>query len=201
MKAAGQFSLNGGRCLMVTSGSCTCFDPADYQSKFRGARINLVFARCGEFRAQLTWVKLPHLHLLRSEESLPRIAYISLTPERVFAALPTNSDAPCIWGGMKLGPGEIIVHGRGERMHQQTNAATRWGFVSLVPEHLSAHGNTIAGVDLVAPPASRILRPPPLAKQQLLRLHAQACRLAETKPEMLAHREVSRALEQECFML
>src|SRR5262249_16045180 len=34
-------------------------------------------------------------------------------------------------------------------------------------------------------------------KAQLLRLHAQACRLAETKPEMIAHPEVARALEQD----
>src|SRR2546428_736283 len=35
-----------------------------------------------------------------------------------------------------------------------------------------------------------------LHSMQLLRLHAQACRLAETKPKMLTHPEVARAIEQ-----
>jgi AraC-like DNA-binding protein len=182
---------------MLTSGTSTYSDPDEYQSKFRGARINLVFARYGEFRARLTWVELRHLHLLRTQESLPRVAYISLAPERVFVAFPTHPDPPPIWGGMKLGSGDIILYGPGERMHQQTSAASRWGFVSLAPEHLATYGNALIGLDLVAPSAIRILRPPMLAKQQLLRLHGQACRLAETKPEMIAHREVARSLEQE----
>jgi AraC-like DNA-binding protein len=182
---------------MLISGTSTYSDPREYQSKFRGARINLVFARYGEFRARLTWVELRHLHLLRSDESLPRVAYVSLAPERVFAMFPTHPDPAPIWGGMKLGSGDIILHGRGERMHQQTSAVSGCGFISLAPEHLSAYGKTLTGLDLVAPPAGRVLRPPMLAKRQLLRLHAQACHLAETKPEMIEHREVARALEQD----
>ena len=42
-----------------------------------------------------------------------------------------------------------------------------------------------------------VLRPSHLDANKLLRLHASACRLAETKPEMMAHAEVVRALEQE----
>jgi AraC-like DNA-binding protein len=182
---------------MLTSGTSTCSDPGEYQSKFRGARINLVFSRYGEFRARLTWAELRHVHLVCSEESLPRIAYVSLPPERVFVGFSTNSDPPPIWGGMKLGSQEIILHARGDRIHQQTTARSRWGFISLAPERLAAYGRAIAGLDIIAPPASRILRPPPLAKQHLLHLHAQACRLAETKPEIIEHWEVARALEQE----
>jgi AraC-like DNA-binding protein len=182
---------------MLRSGTFRSSDPAEYQSRFRDARINLVFARYGEFKARVTWVELAHLHLLDSEESLPRIAYVSLSPEPVFVGFQTNRNSPLIWGGMKVGSGDIILHGRGERMHQQTNTASRWGLVSLAPEQLAAYGKALTGLDLVAPAASRVLRPPMLTKQQLLRLHAQACRLAETKPEMIAHPEVSRALDQE----
>jgi AraC-like DNA-binding protein len=181
---------------MPTSGTSTCSDPDDYQSKVRGARINLVFAGGGDFRARLTWVELRHLHLLRGKENLPRIAYISLASERVFVAFSTHRDPSPIWGGVRLRPGDIVLHGRGERIHQRTTAPGGWGFVSLAPEYLTAHGKAIAGLDLVPPPAGRILRPPAPARGQLLHLHAQACHLAETNPEMIAHREVARALEQ-----
>ena len=182
---------------MLTSGTSTYSDPGEYQSRFRGARINLVFARYGEFRSRLTWVEFRHLHLLRTEESLPRIAYLSLPPERLFVSFATNRDAAPIWGGIKLESGDIILHRRGERMHQRTSAAIHWSLVSLPPEQLAAYSKAIMGVDVVAQPVSRVLRPPALVRQQLLRLHRQACRLVETKPEMIAHPEVARALEQE----
>jgi hypothetical protein len=150
MQAGGQFSLNGRRWLMLRTGTSTYSDPGEYQSQFRGAGIKLVFARYGEFSARLTWMELRHLHLLRSEERLPRLAYVSLAPSRVFVGFPVHPDPPPIWGGLKLGSGDIILHGRGECMHQQTSAVSRWGFVSLAPEYLSAHGKALAGIDLVA---------------------------------------------------
>jgi AraC-like DNA-binding protein len=182
---------------MPISGTSSYSDPHDYPSTVHGARINLVFAGPGDFKARLTWVELRHLQLLRSQENLPRIAYVALASERVFVAFPTHPDPLPIWGGVQLRSGDIVMHGRGERMHQRTSAASHWGFVSLAPKHLSAYGKALTGLDLAPPPVGRILRPSSSAKAQLLRLHAQACRLAETKPEIIAHGEVARALEQE----
>jgi AraC-like DNA-binding protein len=88
----------------------------------------------------------------------------------------------------------------GERTHQRTCAASRWGYISLPPKQLAAYGRALVGVDLLAPPVAKILRPPLAAKAQLLRLHAQACRLAETKPDVIVHREVARALEQDMLL-
>jgi len=42
-----------------------------------------------------------------------------------------------------------------------------------------------------------VLRPAKRDAARLRRLHAQACRLAETKPKILAHPEVARAIEQD----
>jgi transcriptional regulator GlxA family with amidase domain len=42
-----------------------------------------------------------------------------------------------------------------------------------------------------------VLRPAQRDVARLRRLHAQACRLAETKPKMLVHPEVARAIEQD----
>ena len=72
---------------MPSSGTSTYVDPDDYQAMFREGRINLVLANGVGFKARQTWVEFVHLHLLGSEESLPRIAFVSLPPERVFFGL------------------------------------------------------------------------------------------------------------------
>src|SRR6266568_129431 len=181
---------------MPGGGTSSFTDPDDYQTGFREAKIDLVVTCRGDFKARLTWVELRHLHLLRAQENLPCIAYVSLAPGPVFVAFPTHADAGPIWGGVKLQSGDIVLHSRGERTHQRTSAASHWGFVSLAPEHLAYYGGSLPGRALVPPPASRILRPAPPAAMRLLHLHAEAGRLARTTPDIIAHPEVARALEQ-----
>jgi hypothetical protein len=97
-------------------------------------------------------VELRHLHLLRVCEDLPRIAYVALVSDSVFITFPTHSARPQIWGGVKLKSGDILLHAAGERMHQRTGAANRWGFISLPPEQLASYGKTLAGRDLAPHP-------------------------------------------------
>jgi AraC-like DNA-binding protein len=182
---------------MPTSGTTTYVDPDDYQTMFRGGRINLVLSNVVNFKARQTWVEFGHLHLLRNEENLPRVAYISLPQERVFVGFARGTGPLPTWGGMKLKSGEIVLHGIGERMHYRTNAASRWGYVSLLPNHLAAYRRVITGFDLGLPSMGRILRPTVRAKSELLNLHAQACHLADTKPKMIMHPEIARSLEQQ----
>jgi AraC-like DNA-binding protein len=182
---------------MPTSGTSIYVDPDDYQAMFREGRINLVLTNGVGFKARQTWVEFGRLHLLRNEENLPRVAYISLPPERVFVGFPIGSVLLPTWGGTKLRSGDVVLHGVGERMHYRTNAASRWGYVSLAPHHLAAHRRAIAGIDPGVPSMGRILRPTGRARSELLSLHAQACHLADTKPKMIAHPEVARSLEQQ----
>jgi AraC-like DNA-binding protein len=182
---------------MPTSGTSTYVDPDDYQAMFRGGRINLVLTNGVGFKARQTWVEFGRLHLLRNEENLPRVAYVSLPPERVFVGFPIGSVLLPTWGGTKLRSGDVVLHGVGERMHYRTNAASRWGYVSLAPHHLAAYRRAIAGFDPGVPSMGRILRPTGRARSELLSLHAQACHLADTKPKVIAHPEVARSLEQQ----
>jgi AraC-like DNA-binding protein len=100
------------------------------------------------------------------------------------------------WGGVELQTGEIIFHGRGERFHQRTTGPCGWSLVGLAPEHLERYYEALSGKPLPLPAAARILRPAARDAARLRRLHAQACRLAETRPKVLAHPEVARAVEQ-----
>jgi AraC-like DNA-binding protein len=181
---------------MPGSGTSTFIDPDDYQASLRQARIDLLVTSQGAFKAHLTWATLHHLQLLHSEEDLPRIAYISLEPALVFVGFPTRPEPPMLWGGVELQTGQIIFNGRGERFHQRTTGPCSWSLVGLPPEHLERYGGALSGKALSAPEAARILRPAARDAARLRRLHAQACRLAETRPKVLAHPEVARAIEQ-----
>lgn len=174
-------------------------DPEDYKDSFRGAKIELVFTGRGDFNARLTSVELPNLHLLRSQESLPRIAYISLAPRRVFISFAAHFDASPICGGVELQPGDMIFHSVSERMHQRTNGPCDWVFISLEPTYLTKFGKVFTGADLAPPSATRILRPRAIAAANLRRLIAKACGVAQSKPNIIAHRECVRSLEQDLF--
>jgi AraC-like DNA-binding protein len=135
------------------------------------------------------------LQLLHSEEDLPRIAYVSLAPGLVFVGFATRPDPPMFWGGVELETGDIIFHGQGERFHQRTTGPCSWSLLGLAPEHLETYGGALTGKPLSLPAAMRILRPAVRDAARLRRLHAQACRLAETRAKVLAHPEVARAIE------
>jgi AraC-like DNA-binding protein len=181
---------------MPESGTGTFIDPDDYQASLRQARIAVLVTSQGAFKAHLTWATLHHLQLLRCEEDLPRIAYVSLPPGLVFVGFVTRTDLPMLWGGVELQTGDIILHSQGVRFHQRTSGLCGWSLVGLAPEHLERYCEALSGTALSLPVAARILRPAARDAARLRRLHAQACRLAETRPKVLAHPEVARAIEQ-----
>ncbi len=58
-------------------------------------------------------------------------------------------------------------------------------------------GQTLADKHLAPPATTRFLRPAKPTTTDMLRLHARACRFAQTRPDIMAHREVSRSVEHE----
>lgn len=181
----------------MPAGGCSVFTDADgYQASLRDM-LDLLVPQPREFTARLTWVEFPTLHLLRAQEASPRIAYAAFPPQRVFATFLAREGPPIIYGGGELRYGDIMLHGVGERVHQRTTAATSWGAVSLTPAALQAFARTVGGQELVPPVAGRVLHPRAADRQVLLRLHAQACRIADSNPDRLRNAEVVRGLEQD----
>jgi hypothetical protein len=136
---------------MPGSGTRTFIDPDDYQASLRQAGIDLLVTSPGAFKARLTWAELDHLHLIRSQEELPRIAYLSLPQALSFVAFPTQSDPPPLWGGMELRSGDIMFHSRGERLHQRTRGPCFWSLITLAPRYLEDYGRAPSGRELVPP--------------------------------------------------
>jgi AraC-like DNA-binding protein len=136
------------------------------------------------------------MQLLRCEEELPCVAYLRLTPGLVFVTFPACADRLPVWGGTSLRAGELMFHSPGERLHQRTPGHAGWSLIVLKPEQLEEYGKALIGKPLFRPAHGQVLRPSARNAARLRRLHAQACRLAETRPRMLAHPEVARAIEE-----
>jgi AraC-like DNA-binding protein len=182
---------------MAEKGTATFANPDDYRAAIGSATVNLVVTGGGNFNARLTWLNLGHLHVLHGRENLPRIGFFSLSPTQSFVSFPTNPGAPLTYGGIDLQLGDVVLHSRGERMHQRIDGEGQWGLISLPPEQLAASSKALIGYNIVSPPEGWVLRPPRSAARHLLGLYSRVCRLAETKHELIANPEVARALEQE----
>jgi len=181
---------------MIGCGTTTFTDPDDYPGSMPEAAIDLVLTSSERFRARVTWVNLRRLSLVCLEESVPRIASIALAPAPLFVSFPLGRTSPPIWNGRPMQRGEMVLHGRGEHFHQRTTGPCRWGMASLAPEDFARYSRALLGTEVATPVAMRILRPSRNVLGEFLRLHKQACRLAQTKPDTAAHPEIARALEQ-----
>jgi AraC-like DNA-binding protein len=182
---------------MPGSGTRTFLESDHYEASLRQAQIEICIALSPKFKARLTWAELHDLQVLQCEEEFPRIAYVGLGPQLSFVTFPAHSGPLPVWGGTELRPGEIVFHGRGERAHQSTPGSFLWNVIGLEPVQLEQYGRAISGKPFAVPSEGKILRPAPRDVARLRRRHAQVCRLAETKPRLLAHTEVARALEQD----
>ena len=68
--------------------------------------------------------------------------------------------------------------------------------MSLTPEDLAAVGRAVIGRELTVPSVTSHWRPDPGVMARLIDLHDSAGLLAKTRPDIFAHPEVARALEQ-----
>jgi len=182
--------------MMKGSGSALFTDPDDYRANLPGL-VDFVVPRVRDFSARLTWMDLTDLRLLHIRETVPRVAHVSLPTEFVFITFPTRRTPALICDGIQLELGDIVVHSLGQRLHQRTTAATAWGLIALTPASLQAYGRTFTEINIALTPFGQILRSRPSDARCLLRLHAEAIRIAETKLSHIGHAEVARAVQQE----
>jgi AraC-like DNA-binding protein len=179
---------------MPENSTTTFSNPDGYQAGLRVATINVVLTSPGLFSAHLTSAVLPHLKLYSVQESLPHTAYVSLTPKTVNFVLSLSGPPP-IWGGAEIKSQDLMFHSVGERIHQRTRGAGSWGIISVDPAFFAQSSKALTGSEIIPPPVGQVLRPSRVVTNELRRLHAKACRLVETNPKAVAHREVARAIE------
>jgi AraC-like DNA-binding protein len=182
---------------MPGGGTRTFLEPDHYEAGLAEAQIDAVVVPRGKFSARLTWAELHHLLVLRCEEDLPRVAYLQLSPGLAFVTFPAASGPlPPLWSGKEMQAGDIMLHSRGERLHQSAPGPFVWNVIAMDPAQLQYYGRALSGRPFSLPSEGQILRPSPRLAARLRRLHTQICRLAETKTKILSHSEVARAMEQ-----
>ncbi len=126
---------------MPGSGTRTFLEPDHYEASLRQAQIEILIALSSKFKARLTWAELHDLQVFRCEEDFPRVAYVRLAPQLSFVTFPAHSGPLPVWGGTELRPGEIVLHGRGERLHQSTPGSFVWNVIALDPAQLEQYGS------------------------------------------------------------
>jgi hypothetical protein len=104
---------------MAKGGTLTFGDADAYAAGFGDAHIILTITGAGAFEARVTQLKLNHLEVYRCYENLPRIAYLSLPPDRIFLWFPISATA-LVADGLDLRNGDLILHGRGVSTHQRS---------------------------------------------------------------------------------
>jgi AraC-like DNA-binding protein len=181
---------------MPGGGTSTFIEPDHYEASLRQAHIEAVIVPNGKLEARLTWAELHHLQLLRCEEDSPRVAYVQLAPQLAFVTFSAASGALPVWRGSEMQPDDILIHSRGERLHQSMSGPSVWNVIAMDPAEIESYGRALSGKPFSLPPEGRTLQPTPRLVARLRRLHAQICRAAETKPKLLSHSEVARAMEQ-----
>ncbi len=186
---------------MPGSATYSFTEPEAFRSGLRLLGLRVFVAMQGQFSATLTHAVLPHLHLLSVTETLPRIAFCSLPADALCISFPTaaGSGWPLpVCAGEQLHSGDILFHGRGERLHQWTRGAGRWGLMAMEAGFLARYGRAHYDIDLVSSATGQVsLRPTAGAWKRLFNLHTRAGRVVETRPSTFVHPEAARSLEHD----
>src|SRR6516162_48484 len=181
---------------MPGGGTRTFLDPDHYEASLGQAQIQAVILPRDKFRARLTWAELHHSQVLRCEEDAPRIAYVQLAPSVAFMTFLADSGPLPVWRGTEMQAGDIVFHGRGDGLHQFTPGPFVWNVIAMDPAQLEYYGRALSGTPFCLPSEGRTLQPSQRVVAGLRRLHARICCLAETKPKIVSHFEIARAMEQ-----
>ena len=171
-------------------------DPDDYAAAIRQTSAQITVTGRGDFTAQVIRIDLHRLWMQRLSESLPRIIHTNSLGKRAVFSFRTQPGPNLIWGGFDLQQGDIIRHVESGSGYQHSSGSIGIGAMSLPLDDMASSGSMIAGRDLSPPDDMLIVTPRTAAMAKLLRLHAAAGHLAETGPEIIAHPEAARGLEQ-----
>jgi len=183
---------------MVSSTVRTFEDPWEHQACFRGANMKVLVTATGKYQSTLTRIDLHRLWMQRNETSLPQVAHVADTSDRCaigFVADPQH--VPPYRNGEDLLPNMMIVSSIMGDHHYRMPAASQIASMSLSPPDLAAASYALTGRELAATAVTRHIRISDHLMVRLRRLHETTCHLAANTPDILAHPEVAKAMEEE----
>jgi AraC-like DNA-binding protein len=158
---------------------------------------SLVVTGPGRFRVRLTRIALDHLRLAAVEESLPRIALITVPADKVLIAFLLGNEGSQAWGGISAQAGELITVQPGQAVHSRSDGPCRWGGIWFPAGEFTRYSTALHGKPLVLTGVVCLWRPSLSASGRLHRLHSVAIRAAHTRWETLTVAEAAHGLEQQ----
>jgi AraC-like DNA-binding protein len=185
-----------GGAHMPTSAVWSFTDPEEFTAHVRGTRMELAITRPGRFAAKAVRIDLHRMWLQRVSESLPRAAHFQNFPGRAFIVFRTQAGPDTIRNGKAEPLTGLVLHPESDESFQRTTGATHLGSLSLPIEDMAVVGQNFGAGDFTPPKELLFIAARPAAFTRLLELHAAAGLLAENAPEIIAHPESARGLEQ-----
>ena len=174
----------------------TFTDPDDYATAIRNTKAELTITERGHFSGKLTRIDLHRLWMQRFADNLPRVAHSGGGSNRVSISFRTQPGPTLLWGDAEMLPTNIVLHGEGGSPFQRSSGSAAWAGLSLPVEDAAVVGETLADGALTRPKQTLLVTPARSAMARLQRLHATVAGLAEDAPEIIAHPEAARSLEQ-----
>ncbi len=149
----------------------------------------------GVFHAESTVVELGRLTLQCGRESLARVAYHAMRPDKVgVLGWPRGGLLPVV-RGTQMRPGDLMCLGRGTESYHRTAGSVDYGALILDADELERVAIELSGRELQVESALT-LRPREPVFARLLSLIDDAHRVARADPQVFASDEACRALEQ-----
>jgi AraC-like DNA-binding protein len=181
---------------MPSSAVHTFTDPAEYAAAIRQGTYELTVTERGDFIAKLTRIDLHRLWMQRFSDNLPRISHITGWGGRAVFAFRTQPGPSLLSSGVEMLPTNIMRYSEGQSYYRRSAGVASYGGMSMPVEEMVSVGAAMAGLELTPPKDPLVLTPLASAMTTLQRLHAAAAQLAEDAPEVIAHPEAARGLEQ-----
>ena len=157
----------------------------------------LVITGRGRLRGRLTKVALDHLRLALVEESLSRIAFITVPTDKVLIAFLLGNRACQVWGGISAQAGDLITVPPGQAVHSRTDGPCRWGGIWFPAAEFRRYSNALNGEPMVLAGVVCLWRPPSAVMRRLHHLHSAAIRAAHTRWGSLTVTDAAHGLEQQ----
>ena len=102
---------------MPSSSTSTFGELDEFEAALRTQTdVDLLVTEQGRFRGRLTQVALHQVHLVAADETVPRIAFISIRPDLTLAWWALGRHGSQIWCGTPSLADEIVTFGPGARV-------------------------------------------------------------------------------------
>jgi AraC-like DNA-binding protein len=183
---------------MSGSGISAFDEPDDFAAVLAEAGVTeLIVVGPGAFGARMTRIILTHLRLSSVEERRARIAFVAPPPGTVRIFLPIRNSPSPVYGGIRVAPDTVVIHGAGNGVYERLVGPCHWGDILVPQPYLARYGGAVTGAPLKLAAGAHRWRPPGTALGDLARLHAAAIRVTQARPGAAPGAEAVRGLEQE----